>query len=79
MRSSERYWSFCITPRDRASIQSHLEIKNAKHLRERYLKPLLADGLLEMTDPEHPKAPTQRYRTTGLGRARLEGLAGDSH
>jgi ATP-dependent DNA helicase RecG len=63
---------FCLTPRDRGSIQSHLKIKNAKHLRERYLKPLLSLGLLEMTDPEHPKAPTQKYRTTVLGRAELE-------
>jgi hypothetical protein len=45
---------FCLTPRDLASIQSHLEIKNAKHLRERYLKQLLANDLLEMTDTEIP-------------------------
>ncbi|MCG3143156.1 MAG: hypothetical protein HONDAALG_00477 [Gammaproteobacteria bacterium] len=63
---------FCLTPQDRGSIQSHLRIKNAKHLRERYLKPLLSLGLLEMTDPEHPKAPTQKYRTTVLGRTALE-------
>ncbi len=63
---------FCLTPQDRASIQSHLKIKNAKHLRERYLKPLLSQDLLEMTDPDHPKAPTQKYRTTVLGRAALE-------
>ncbi len=63
---------FCLTPQDRAKIQSHLKIKNAEHLRERYLKPLLSQGLLEMTDPEHPKAPTQKYRTTSLGRSALE-------
>jgi hypothetical protein len=37
------------------------------------LKPMLDDGLLEMTDPEHPKAPRQKYRTTGLGEAALQG------
>jgi ATP-dependent DNA helicase RecG len=62
---------FCLTPQDRARIQSHLKIKNVKHLRERYLTPLLSQGLLEMTDPEHPRARTQKYRTTSLGRSAL--------
>jgi ATP-dependent DNA helicase RecG len=66
-----RLLTFCLKPQDRAKIQSRLKIKNAKYLRERYLQPLMATGLLEMTDPDHPKAPTQKYRTTDLGRARL--------
>ena len=35
--------------------------------RANYLKPALAAGLIEMSDPENPKSPTQRYRLTGLG------------
>jgi hypothetical protein len=60
------------TPQDRARIQSHLKIKNVKHLRERYLTPLIFYGLLEMTDPDHPRTRTQKYRTTSLGRSALE-------
>jgi len=46
-------------------------MRSAKHLRERYLKPLMAAGLLEMTDPEHPNSPAQKYRTTKAGLAIL--------
>lgn len=63
---------FCQLPQDRAGIQKYLKMRSAKHLRERYLKPLLAAGLLEMTDPEHPNSPTQKYRTTAVGTAMLE-------
>lgn len=71
--------TFCLTTQDRNRIQIHLKMKDAKHLRARYLKPLLADGLLEMTDPEHPNAPNQKYQTTVLGRAALEADAEDSY
>jgi Fic family protein len=37
--------------------------------RANYLKPALAAGLIEMTDPESPKSPAQRYRLTGPGNA----------
>lgn len=37
--------------------------------RANYLKPALAAGLIEMSDPENPKSPTQRYRLTDLGTA----------
>jgi ATP-dependent DNA helicase RecG len=69
---------FCLTPQDRAAIQEKLKMKSAKNLRERYLQPLTTAGLLEMTDPEHPNAPNQKYRTTVLGRAALEAEAEDS-
>jgi ATP-dependent DNA helicase RecG len=62
---------FCLVPQDRTAIQRKLGMKSAKNIRDRHLKPLIADGLLEMTDPSHPNAPTQKYRTTDLGRARL--------
>lgn len=63
---------FCQTPQDRASIQQHLQLRSVKHLRERYLQPLVAAGLLAMTESAHPNAPTQKYVTTAAGRAALE-------
>jgi len=36
-----------------------------------YLQPALETGLVEMTQPASPKSPTQRYRLTKKGRARL--------
>lgn len=69
---------FCQTPQDRASIQQHLQLRERKHLRERYLQPLLAKGWLEMTDPNHPNAPTQKYQTTKAGQEILAAGKGET-
>ena len=61
----------CLTPQDRASLQTALKRKSIKHLREHYLKPLLQIGWLEMTEPDSPNSPTQQYRATPAGRAAL--------
>jgi hypothetical protein len=52
-------------------------IKRMKHshrpsLRKNYLKPAIAGGWIEMTQPEPPRNPTQRYRMTDKGRVILE-------
>lgn len=58
---------FCQTPRSRTEISMHLQLTDAKHIRERYIFPLLSAKLLVMTDPEHPNSPKQKYKTTKLG------------
>lgn len=63
--------AYSQVPRDRASIQRHLGLKDEKNVRVRYLRPLLDAGLLELTDPEHPSSRAQKYRTTDLGVAAL--------
>lgn len=67
-----RLLEFCLTPRDRNEIAAHLALASRENLRVRYLGPLLADGLLELTLPATPRARQQRYRTTGLGMAALD-------
>ncbi|MDP2792476.1 MAG: hypothetical protein Q8O25_00080 [Sulfurisoma sp.] len=42
--------------------------------RDQVLKPMLADGLLEMTIPDKPTSSKQRYRTTDIGRNLLASL-----
>ena len=37
--------------------------------RNQVLRPLLEDGLIEMTVPDKPRSPRQQYRTTERGRA----------
>lgn len=69
--------AFSQVPRDRASIQKHLGLKNEKHVRARYLRPLVDAGLLELTDPEHPSSRGQKYRTTELGLAALRAVGED--
>ena len=39
-----------------------------KSFRERYLKPALDEGLIEMTIPEKPNSRLQKYRLTDKGR-----------
>ncbi|WP_408980637.1 Fic family protein [Pseudomonas sp. B21-015] len=36
--------------------------------RTNYLKPALAANLIEMTNPDSPNSPAQRYRLTELGK-----------
>jgi len=38
-----------------------------------YLQPALSIGLIEMTQPDSPKSPTQKYRLTEKGKSVLEG------
>ena len=47
------------------------------HLRERYLDPSLADGLVEPTIPNKPNSRLQKYRLTEKGRAWLAALNKD--
>lgn len=52
----------------RETLQSGLGLSDRKSFRERYLKPALADGLIEMTIPDKPNSRLQKYRLTDKGR-----------
>jgi hypothetical protein len=52
----------------REALQSALGLSDRKSFRERYLKPALADGLIEMTLPDKPNSRLQQYRLTDKGR-----------
>lgn len=52
----------------RDEIQNALGLQDRKSFRERYLKPALADGLIEMTIPGKPNSRLQRYRKTEQGK-----------
>ena len=56
----------------RRELQAALDLKDADHIREAYLAPALAAGLVEMTIPDKPNSRLQRYRLTELG-ARIRG------
>ncbi|MBX3288222.1 MAG: putative DNA binding domain-containing protein [Acidobacteria bacterium] len=63
---------YCLTPRSRSEIQMELKLRDAKHLRERYIYPLLEAKVIVMTDPTHPRSLSQRFKTTKLGKSVLE-------
>jgi len=56
----------------REALQAALALQDRKSFRERYLKPALADGLIEMSIPAKPNSRLQKYRLTDRGRQWLQ-------
>lgn len=56
----------------REELQSILELRDRQSFRKLYLKPALAEGLIEMTIPDKPNSRLQRYRLTDKGHQWLE-------
>jgi hypothetical protein len=56
----------------RLEIQRALELKSRENFERRYLKPALADGVLEMTLPDKTNSRLQKYRLTQAGKKLLE-------
>ena len=58
----------------RQEVLTALGLRNLGNLRERYLKPCLHAGWIEMTIPEKPSSVNQRFRLTSAGRHHLKEL-----
>lgn len=58
---------FCQLPRSREEIQSLLGLKDREHFRSEILNPLLAQGVLQLTIPERPTSPRQKYYSQNTG------------
>lgn len=54
---------FCRTPRSRKEVLDYLAIPSRQYAQKRYLEPLIRAGLIAMSDPAHPKSPSQRFFT----------------
>jgi len=52
----------------REALMRRLGLRDAKHFRRRYLLPAMEAGWVEMTLPEYPRSPAQKYRLTPAGR-----------
>jgi ATP-dependent DNA helicase RecG len=71
-----RVLALCSKARSRGEIEHHLGREwSGKRVRSVVLRPLLDAGLLEMTQPESPRSPTQRYKTTGIGQLILNNFS----
>ncbi len=57
-----------------SELMGKLGLVHKATFRGNYLKPALTAGLIEMTDPESPSSPTQRYRLTLPGKQALAQL-----
>ncbi len=54
---------YCKKPKSREEIQNHLKMKHKQYFRDNILNPLIDEGLLELTIPDKPKSPKQKYKT----------------
>ena len=58
---AETLLAFCAKPRTRQEIGEFLKVKTTFYVMKRYVQPLLDQGKLAMTLPDHPKSRNQRY------------------
>ena len=54
-----------------AEIRKRLGLKDRAHVRDRFIDPALAEGMIEMTIPDRPNSRLQEYRLSEKGRAWL--------
>lgn len=50
-----------------SEIMEFLDLKHREYFRDAYLLPAIEAGLIEMTLPDKPNSPNQRYRLTDKG------------
>ena len=48
-------------------MMAALKLGGRRNFLEKYLTPAINAGLVEMTQPDSPRSPTQRYRLTARG------------
>jgi len=49
-------------------IMTVLGIKDYKYFKNDFLRPAIKAGLIDMTQPDSPRSPTQKYRLSALGK-----------
>jgi len=52
----------------RSELMNALSLKDRVNFSRKYLEPALSQQLIEMTQPESPQSPTQKYRLTEKGK-----------
>ncbi len=62
----------CQKEMNRAELMNALSLKGRDNFLKKYLMPALDLGLIEMTQPNSPNSPTQKYRLTQKGREVLK-------
>ena len=57
---------------NRGLLMEKLGLHDRKSFGKNYLRPALEQNLIEMTQADSPKSPTQKYRLTEKGKAMLD-------
>lgn len=58
---SNRIIDFCSTARSKKEIAAFLGYKDIGNLTRRYIAPLVAEGIIKMTEPDNPTSRNQKY------------------
>lgn len=53
---------FCSVPRSRKEMQEFMGLAGRRNFSEKYIKPLLIAGKIEMTVPDKPNSRNQKYQ-----------------
>ena len=59
-----RIIEFCRKPKRKTEIAKYCGYTDERYFTKKYLKPLLQEGIIEMTIPDKPNSCNQRYITT---------------
>ena len=59
---------------NRGLLMERLELHDRKSFGKNYLQSALEQDLIEMTQPDSPKSPTQKYRLTNAGKHLLKSM-----
>ena len=60
---AQKILDFCQQPHFKAEIAAHCGYKNTKNFTQKYLRPLLNSGQIQMTIPDKPRSKNQKYIT----------------
>jgi ATP-dependent DNA helicase RecG len=67
--------SYFENPNDMPDLMKQMQLSHRSSFRERYLKPLLEEGLLAMTMPDKPTSSRQKYYATVKGKKLLKKIS----
>ena len=59
---------------NRGLLMEKLVLNDRKSFGKNYIQPALEQDLIEMTQPDSPKSPTQKYRLTDTGKRLLKSM-----
>jgi len=52
----------------KSELMNALNLSGSRNFLQNYLKPSIENGFIEMTQPNSPNSPTQKYRLTEKGK-----------
>ncbi len=62
---------FCVEPKSAHEIMKHLDLTYQTKNLKTYIKDLVSYGYLQLTIPDSPYNPAQKYFTTEKGKAQI--------